>query len=121
MPSKECVKVRFTDEPSKPQLDEAGHYLKSIVVEGASENIPLCLDKTALSNEAHYTYEGSNAGRKPSDSEPSVVKHKVGRKRRGRSMGHYPFLTWTNRYLKARGQTYAEATRKELERRYRRM
>lgn len=65
--------------------------------------------------------EGSNARQVPRDSKPFVVKRKAGRKRRGESMGRYPFLTWANRYLKARGKTNSEATRKELERRYRRM
>lgn len=36
-------------------------------------------------------------------------------------MGRYPFLTCAKRFLSARGQTYAEATAKELQRRYRRM
>lgn len=71
--------------------------------------------------ECNYPLEGSNARQRPSDSKPSVVKRKAGRKRRGRSMGRYPFLTWVNKYLLIRGPTYAKSTAKELDRRYRRM
>ena len=74
-----------------------------------------------LACELPSSSEGSNARKAPSGGKPSVVKGKAGRKRRGRSMGRYPFLTWVKRYLSVRGQTYAEATTKELQRRYRRM
>lgn len=66
-------------------------------------------------------HEGLNARDKPSDSKPSVVKHKVGRKRGARSMGRYPFLTWVNKYLTVKGNTYSVYTVKEVRRRYRRM
>jgi hypothetical protein len=65
--------------------------------------------------------EGSNARDEPSDGKPSVVKHKAGRKRKGRSLGRYPFLTWANMYLSKRAETYAEITRKAMDRRFRQM
>jgi len=65
--------------------------------------------------------EGLHARQGPGGSLPSVVKRKAGRKRRGRSLGRYPFLTWSNRYLSAVGESYAESTLKERERRLRRM
>jgi len=52
---------------------------------------------------------------------PSVVRQKVGRKRRGWSMGRYPFLTCAKKYLKSVGDGYAQTTSAELERRFRRM
>jgi integrase/recombinase XerD len=49
-----------------------------------------------------------------------VVKKQKGRPRRGRSMGRYPFLTYSRKYLETVGSIYAEATVKELDRRLRR-
>jgi integrase/recombinase XerD len=50
-----------------------------------------------------------------------VVKHKAGRKRRGRSMGRYPFLTLANKFLESVGDSYAPTTVIEIGRRYRQM
>ena len=71
--------------------------------------------------EGHSSSEGSHAKRKPGGNESSVVKKRAGRKRRGRSMGRYPFLTWAKKYLNSVGKGYAETTLTEMERRYRRM
>jgi hypothetical protein len=80
------------------------------------------IDSSRIISQNHYSIsEGLDAKRKPGDNIPSVVKHKAGRKRRGRSMGRYPFLTWAKRYLDSVGNGYAQTTFIELERRYRRM
>ena len=77
---------------------------------------------TIITQESVPPSEGSNAKRKPGNSDPSVVKNKPGRKRKGRNMaGRYPFLAWANKYLEAVGNNYSENTRKEHARRYRRM
>jgi integrase/recombinase XerD len=79
-------------------------------------------NSSRILSQNHYSIsEGLDAKRKPGDNIPSVVKHKAGRKRRGRSMGRYPFLTWAKRYLDSVGNGYAQTTFIELERRYRRM
>jgi integrase/recombinase XerD len=65
--------------------------------------------------------EGSSARHKPSGRKPSVVKRRAGRKRRGRSMGRYPFMTWAKKYLCSVGDSYAPSTVVEMERRYRQM
>lgn len=74
-----------------------------------------------ISNHDHTFTEGFHAKRKPGDGKSSVVKHKPGARRRGRSMGRYPFLAQANKYLEAYGSNYAETTRDEYKRRYRRM
>jgi integrase len=80
------------------------------------------IDSSRILSRNHYSIsEGLDAKRKPGDNIPSVVKHKAGRKRRGRSMGRYPFLTWAMKYLESVGAVYAQATFAELHRRYRRM
>jgi integrase len=80
------------------------------------------VDSSRILSQNHYSIsEGLNAKRKPGDNTLSVVKHKAGRKRKGRSMGRYPFLTWAMKYLESVGAIYAQATFAELHRRYRRM
>lgn len=80
------------------------------------------IDSSRIISQDYYSIsEGLDAKRKPGDDIPSVVKHKAGRKRRGRSMGRYPFLTWVKKYLDSVGNGYAQTTFAELERRYRRM
>jgi len=74
-----------------------------------------------ISQNRYSLFEGLNAKRKPGDDESSVVKHKAGRKRRGWSMGRYPFLTWARKYLDSVGNGYAPTTVAEMGRRYRRM
>ncbi|MHC1680193.1 MAG: tyrosine-type recombinase/integrase [Methanomassiliicoccales archaeon] len=75
-----------------------------------------------ISNPDFNSYsEGSNAKRKPGNRKSSVVKRKPGRKRGPRSMGRYPFLAWKNKYLETTEGNFTEATRKEYDRRYRRI
>lgn len=84
-------------------------------------NCGKCSTKIITQHPVHPS-EGSNAKRKPGNSDPSVVKQKPGRKRKGRNMaGRYPFVAWANKYLEAVGNNYAENTWKEHDRRYRRM
>jgi len=79
-------------------------------------------DSSRIISQNYYSIsEGLDAKRRPGDDIPSVVKNKAGRKRRGRSMGRYPFLTWAMKYLDSVGNGYAQTTFSELERRYRRM
>lgn len=79
-------------------------------------------DSSRIISQNRYSIsEGLDAKRKPGDNTLSVVKHKAGRKRRGRSMGRYPFLTWVMKYLSSVGDAYAQETLAELNRRYRRM
>ena len=80
----------------------------------ADKEIVLTQETTSIS-------EGINAKHKPGDKNPSVVKHKPGRKRKRRSMGRFPFLNCANKYLQQVGESYAPATLNELERRYARM
>jgi integrase/recombinase XerD len=80
------------------------------------------IDSSRIISQNHYSIsEGLDAKQKPGDNTLSVVKHKAGRKRRGRSMGRYPFLTWAMKYLNSVGNGYAQTTFAERERRYRRM
>jgi integrase/recombinase XerD len=80
------------------------------------------VDSSRILSENHYSIsEGLDAKRKPGDNTLSVVKHKAGRKRRGWSMGRYPFLTCAKKYLNSVGNGYAQTTSAELERRFRRM
>jgi len=77
-----------------------------------------------LSKPGPYTLpEGCNVAATSKGSKPSVVRRgrPVGRPRMARSMGRYPFLAYANRYLETVAPMYAEATVKELGRRYRRM
>ena len=88
---------------------------------GVSPSINGNADSKLIIPDSHPSSEGSNAKRKPGSGKSSVVKRKPGRKRGGRSMGRFPFLALANKYLEAYGANYAEATRKEYDRRYRRM
>ncbi len=89
---------------------------------GATNRCTSDNDSSMVISQNCYSFsEGLDAKRKPGDNESSVVKHKAGRKRRGRSMGRYPFLTWARKYIDKVGNGYAPTTVAELERRYRRM
>jgi integrase/recombinase XerD len=74
-----------------------------------------------ITSDSNSPSEDFNAERKPGNSKSSVVRKRPGKPRGARSMGRYPFLAWANKYLEAYGANYAEATRMEYERRYRRM
>jgi integrase/recombinase XerD len=89
---------------------------------GASSNVTsYASEQIEISQGTPSIPEEFNAKQKPGDRISSVVKHKAGRKRKGRSMGRFPFLTCSSKYLTQVGQSYSQATLTELERRYRRM
>jgi integrase/recombinase XerD len=85
------------------------------------QTISIQEQKKVITQRVSISLEGLNAERKPGDDKSSVVKRKAGRKRKGRSMGRYPFLTWAMKYLESVGPGYARTTNVELERRYRNM